>query len=147
MGRDKLILRPLALYSFLDLPLHLGPHLTCFPGAAVSISARKLPLPASLGQCLGSAPGLGWAVLVSWASIRGPSHTLSSALRHRAQWVHRRCLCPTCWDWVMATPCTRPWEADWAQASRTLGEREEPTPKAVRARALWPSPALASALW
>lgn len=45
---------------------------------------------ASLSQCLTSALGLGWA------------------------------LGPACWNWVTEVRWTRPWAADWAQASRTL---------------------------
>ena len=84
---------------------------------------------ASLGQCLRLALGLGWAVLASWASACGSSHTLSSVVRHWAPWVRRRRLGPACWNWVMAVRWTRPPVAEWAQASRTLAGREEPTPR------------------
>lgn len=62
MGRNQLILRPLALHSSLDLRLHLGPT------SPASLGLR-CPLLASLGQCLSSVLGLAWAVLVSPASI------------------------------------------------------------------------------
>lgn len=48
----------------------------------------------------------GWAVLASWAC--GSSHTLSSAVRHWAQWVRRKRLGPACWKWVMAVRWTWP---------------------------------------
>lgn len=117
-------------------PIPPGPYLTCFHGAATSISSRSCPLLASLSGCLRRVLGLGRAVLAFWASARGSRHTLSSAVRHWAQWACRRRLCPACWNWVMVTRWTRPWAADWAQIARTLGKREEPTLKAIRARAL-----------
>lgn len=123
-------------------PTPSGPYLTCFHGAAVPLVTRRHLLLASLGQCRSGALGLGWAVLASWASAPDSNHTRSSAVRHWAQWVCRRRLAPAWWNWVMVARWTWRWAADWSQASRTLGEREEPTPKAIRA---WAS-ALVSAL-
>lgn len=80
---------------------------------------------ASPGQRRRLALGLaGWAVLASWAC--GSSHTLSSAVRHWAQWVRRKRLGPACWKWVMAVRWTWPRVADWVQVSRTLGGGRSP---------------------
>lgn len=96
---------------------------------------------ASLGWCLRWTLDLGRAGLASWASTCGSSCMLSDAVCLWAQQVRKGHLTPVHWNWAMAACWTRPWAADWAQASRTPGEREEPISTAAIGSPLQPKPA------